>query len=159
MMRQILMRITEITDEVKTIFKVNSQDQKLAKSLSTGLDYSKFLPKEEKLNRKVFLSNFSLDSSHFRHAVRVTVALLLGYIVSRFSILGIGHSYWILITIIAILKPAYATTKHRNLLRLYGTAAGAVIAYILLYFIQEPTALLVILLLSMILCFSLLKSS
>jgi len=159
MMRQILMRITEITDEVKTIFKVNSQDQKLAKSLSTGLDYSKFLPKEEKLNRKVFLSNFSLDSSHFRHAVRVTVALLLGYIVSRFSILGIGHSYWILITIIAILKPAYATTKHRNLLRLYGTAAGAVIAYILLYFIKEPTALLVILLLSMILCFSLLKSS
>lgn len=159
MMRQILMRITEITDEVKTIFKVNSQDQKLAKSLSTGLDYSKFLPKEEKLNRKVFLSNFSLDSSHFRHAVRVTVALLLGYIVSRFSILGIGHSYWILITIIAILKPAYATTKHRNLLRLYGTAAGAVIAYIILYFIQEPTALLVILLLSMILCFSLLKSS
>lgn len=159
MMRQILMRITEITDEVKTIFKVNSQDQKLAKSLSTGLDYSKFLPKEEKLNRKVFLSNFSLDSGHFRHAVRVTVALLLGYIVSRFSILGIGHSYWILITIIAILKPAYATTKHRNLLRLYGTAAGAVIAYILLYFVQEPTALLVILLLSMILCFSLLKSN
>ncbi|WP_374442662.1 FUSC family membrane protein [Epilithonimonas sp.] len=159
MMRQILMRITEITDEVKTIFKVNSQDQKLAKSLSTGLDYSKFLPKEEKLNRKVFLSNFSLDSGHFRHAVRVTVALLLGYIVSRFSILGIGHSYWILITIIAILKPAYATTKHRNLLRLYGTAAGAVIAYILLYFVQEPTALLVILLVSMILCFSLLKSN
>ena len=159
MMRQILMRITEITDEVKTIFKVNSQDQKLAKSLSTGLDYSKFLPKEEKLNRKVFLSNFSLDSGHFRHAVRVTVALLLGYIVSRFSILGIGHSYWILITIIAILKPAYATTKHRNLLRLYGTAAGAVIAYILLFFVQEPTALLVILLLSMILCFSLLKSN
>lgn len=159
MMRQILMRITEITDEVKTIFKVNSQDQKLAKSLSTGLDYSKFLPKEEKLNRKVFLSNFSLESGHFRHAVRVTVALLLGYIVSRFSILGIGHSYWILITIIAILKPAYATTKHRNLLRLYGTAAGAVIAYILLYFVQEPTALLVILLVSMILCFSLLKSN
>jgi hypothetical protein len=51
MMRQILMRITEITDEVNTIMKVNSQDIKLAKSLSTGLDYSKFLPKEERLNR------------------------------------------------------------------------------------------------------------
>ncbi len=157
MMRQILMRITEITDEVNTIFKVNQQDVKLAKSLSTGLDYSKFLPKEEKLNHKVLISNFSLDSGHFRHAIRVTIALLIGYIVSRFAILGIGHSYWILITIIAILKPAYSTTKHRNLLRLYGTVAGAVIAYIILYFVNEPTALLIILLGSMIMCFSLLK--
>jgi len=158
MMRQVLMRITEITDEVKTILTVHSQDKKLAKSLSSGLDYSKFLPKEEKMNLKVLFSNFSLNSGHFRHAIRVTIALLIGYIVSRFEILGIGHSYWILITIIAILKPAYSTTKHRNLLRLFGTIAGGVIAYIILYFVQDPAAILVILLLSMILCFSLLKS-
>lgn len=158
MIRQVLMRITEITDEVKTIITVYSQDKKLAKSLSSGLDYSKFLPKEEKMNLKVFFSNFSLNSGHFRHAIRVTIALLIGYIVSRFEILGIGHSYWILITIIAILKPAYSTTKHRNLLRLFGTIAGGVIAYIILYFIKDPGAILVILLLSMILCFSLLKS-
>ncbi|MPS73622.1 MAG: FUSC family protein [Chryseobacterium sp.] len=159
MLRQVLMRITEITDEVNTILKVNSQDIKLAKSLSTGLDYSKFLPKEEQLNHKVFLSNFSLKSGHFRHAIRVTIALLLGYIVSRFEILGIGHSYWILITIIAILKPAYSTTKHRNLLRFFGTLAGAIIAYIILYFLDEPSVLLAILLVSMIICFSLLKSN
>lgn len=158
MMRQVLMRITEITDEVKTILTVHSQDKKLAKSLSSGLDYSKFLPKEEKMNLKVLFSNFSLNSGHFRHAIRVTIALLIGYIVSRFEILGIGHSYWILITIIAILKPAYSTTKHRNLLRLFGTIAGGVIAYIILYFVKDPGAILVILLLSMILCFSLLKS-
>ncbi|WP_028122742.1 FUSC family protein [Epilithonimonas tenax] len=158
MIRQVLMRITEITDEVKTILTVHSQDKKLAKSLSSGLDYSKFLPKEEKMNLKVFFSNFSLNSGHFRHAIRVTIALLIGYIVSRFEILGIGHSYWILITIIAILKPAYSTTKHRNLLRLFGTIAGGIIAYIILYFVKDPGAILVILLLSMILCFSLLKS-
>ncbi|WDF46647.1 FUSC family membrane protein [Chryseobacterium sp. KACC 21268] len=158
MMRQVLMRITEITDEVKTILTVHSQDKKLAKSLSSGLDYSKFLPKEEKMNLKVLFSNFSLNSGHFRHAIRVTIALLIGYIVSRFEILGIGHSYWILITIIAILKPAYSTTKHRNLLRLFGTIAGGVIAYIILYYVKDPGAILVILLLSMILCFSLLKS-
>lgn len=159
MMRQVLMRITEITDEVTTILKVNSQDKKLAKSLSSGLDYSQFLPKEEKLNLKVLFSNFSLNSGHFRHAVRVTIALLIGYIVSRFGILGIGHSYWILITIIAILKPAYSTTKHRNLLRFFGTLAGAIIAYIILHFVDEPTTLLIILLVSMIICFSLLKSN
>ena len=61
------------------------------------------------------------------------------------------------ITDIAIMRPAYSTTKHRNLLRLYGTAAGAVIAYGILFFVKDTTALLVMLFFSMIMCFSLLK--
>lgn len=158
MMRQVLMRVTEMTDEIKTIVTVLSQDIKLAKSLSSGLDYSKFLPKEEEINLKVLFSNFSLKSAHFRHAIRVTTALLLGYIVSTFEVLGIGHSYWILITIVAIFKPAYATTKDRNLLRLFGTVTGGFIAYLILYFVSDSRALLIIILLSMILCFSLLKT-
>ncbi len=156
-MRQILVRITNLTDELKTIYKVFSQDQKLAKSLSTGLDLKKFMPNEEKLNLKVLLTNFSLKSSHFRHSVRITIALLIGYFISKLQFLGIGHSYWILITIIAIMKPAYSTTKHRNLLRLYGTIIGAVLAYGILFSIYSNTALFIILSLSMILCFSLLK--
>ena len=156
-LRMILVRINEITEDVKTNYKVLAQDKKLAKSLSTGLDYDKFVPKQEKLNSKVFLNNFSLKSSHFRHAVRITVALLLGYAFSKLHFLGIGHSYWILITIIAIMRPAYSTTKHRNLLRLYGTFAGAVIAYLLLTIVHNNTVLLFIMLSSMILCFALLK--
>lgn len=156
-LRMILVRINEITEDVKTNYKVLAQDKKLAKSLSTGLDYDKFVPKQEKLNSKVFLNNFSLKSSHFRHAVRITVALLLGYAFSKLHFFGIGHSYWILITIIAIMRPAYSTTKHRNLLRLYGTFAGAVIAYLLLTFVHNNTVLLFIMLSSMILCFALLK--
>ncbi len=156
-LRQILMRLNEVTDEIKNIFSISSQDLKLAKSLSTGLDYEKFIPKQEKLNVKVLFTNVSLESGHFRHAVRITVALLLGYIISRFSFLGIGHSYWILITITAILKPSYSITKHRNLLRLYGTIGGAVAAYLLLHLITNTSVLLFILLSSMILCFSFLK--
>ncbi|MBB4805962.1 putative membrane protein YccC [Chryseobacterium defluvii] len=156
-LRQILMRINEITKEVNEIYKVFSQDVKLAKSLSTGLDLRKFMPNEEKLNFKVLRTNISLSSSHFRHAIRITTALLLGYLFSFFQLLGIGHTYWILITIVAILKPAYSITKQRNLLRLYGTIAGALIAYAILYFININGVLFSILLLSMILCFSLLK--
>lgn len=156
-LRLILVRINDITTEIQTIYRVFSQDVKMAKSLSTGLDYTKFVPSQEKLNLKVLRDNISLKSSHFRHSVRLTVALLVGYFISKLHFLGIGHSYWILITITAILKPAYATTKHRNLLRLYGTAVGAVAAYLLLFFISNDTILLVILLLSMILCFSFLK--
>ena len=156
-LRLILTRVNEVSDEVKTITKVFYQDLKNAKSLSTGLDFEKFLPKQEKLNSRVLLNNFSLKSSHFRHAIRLTLALIIGYTVSRISSLGIGHSYWILITTIAIMRPAYSTTKHRNLLRLYGTVSGAIIAYFILIFVKNETALLAVLLTSMILCFTLLK--
>lgn len=156
-LRQIMMRINEITKEISEIYKVFSQNVRLAKSLSTGLDLKKFLPKEEKINFKVLKSNISLTSSHFRHAIRITVALLLGYLVSLLPFVEIGHTYWILITIVAILKPAYSITKQRNFLRFCGTVVGAVIAYGLLYFIHVNAILFAILLLSMILCFSLLK--
>lgn len=156
-LRQILMRINEITKEINEIYKVFSQDVKLAKSLSTGLDLKKFMPNEPKLNSKVLRNNISLSSSHFRHAIRITTALLLGYIFSMFDFLGLGHTYWILITITAILKPAYSITKQRNLLRLYGTVTGATIAYIILHFIHINSVLLAILLISMIMCFSFLK--
>ena len=45
-MRIILVRVANITDQIKTIYKVFTQDQKLAKSLSTGLDFDKFVPSE-----------------------------------------------------------------------------------------------------------------
>src|SRR5690606_33379851 len=92
-LRIILVRITSISDEIGTIYKIFMQDKNLAKSLSTGLDLGKFLPREQKLNYNVLASNFSLKSSHFRHALRVTIALLVGYTISKLSFLGIGHSY------------------------------------------------------------------
>ncbi|RNA61909.1 FUSC family protein [Chryseobacterium nematophagum] len=156
-LRQILMRINEITKEVNDIYKIFTQNVKLAKSLSTALDLKKFMPTEEKMNVQVLRNNLSFSSLHFRHAVRITIALLIGYLFSLFHFLGIGHTYWILITVVAILKPAYSITKQRNLLRLYGTVSGAIIAYVILYFIHINSLLFGILLFSMILCFSLLK--
>lgn len=156
-LRFIFSRINEISQQVKTIYKIYTQDPKSAKSLSTGLDFEKFVPKQEKLNLKVFFNNFSLKSTHFRHAIRITLAFLIGYGLSKITALGIGHSYWILITIVAIMRPAYSTTKYRNKLRIYGTIGGAIVAYFVLIFITDEVALLGILLTSMIFCFSLLN--
>lgn len=156
-LRLVLLRVKEMHDEVKIIYKKWSQNEKLAKNFSSNFDYQKFLPEQEELNFQLLLENISLKSSHFRHAVRLMTAMLAGYGISKLEFLGIGHSYWILITIIAIMRPAYSITKSRNLLRLYGTFAGAVIAYLFLYFISSAAILLGILFTSMILCFALLK--
>ena len=157
MLRLVLSRITDAAKDISSCVKVYNQDQKLAKSLSTGIDYEKFVTSQEKLNRKVLLDSLSLNSGVFRNAVRTTIALLLGFAVAKIPALEIHRSYWILITIIAIIRPAYSTTKHRNLLRIYGTISGAVAAYLLLYFVHQPVILFVIFISSMVLCFSLLK--
>lgn len=156
--RQILMRITDLSTEIKSIYKVFSQDIKFAKSLSSGLDLQKFLDPEEKLNFKVFRNNLSLDSMQFRHAIRVSLALLIGFGVTRFSFFPVGHAYWVLITIIAIIRPNYSITKHRNYVRLLGTICGALLAYISLWQISNKSILLILLLSSMILAFSFLKT-
>lgn len=156
-MRMVLLRISELSEDVKAIYRIAAQDLKNMKTLSTGLDYEKFLPRQEHLNFKVLRNNLSVKSGMFRYSVRITIALLLGYLFSLFPALGIGHSYWILITIVAIMRPAYSTTKHRNMLRLYGTLSGAVVAYLVLISIDHKGILLGILLVSMILCFSFLK--
>ncbi|SDE03709.1 FUSC family protein [Riemerella columbipharyngis] len=156
-LRQILMRIAEVGEDIKTIYTTATQDPKLAKSLSSGLDLEKFLPKEQPLNIKIFKNNFSLKSTHFRHAVRVTLAMLIGYAIAL-AFPDLGHSYWILITIIAIMRPAYSITKNRNILRLYGTSAGAALGFLIIYFVHIPWVLLLLLFLSMTICFMLIKT-
>ena len=156
-LRLILIRVNEITDEINSIYKVFDQDISLAKSLSSGLDYQKFVPYQEKINLKVLKNNLSIKSEHFRHAIRITLALLIGYGFSYATFLGLGHTYWILITITAILKPSYSTTKTRNLWRLAGTFAGGIFAYILLMFVDDSRVLLTVLFSSMILCFTFLR--
>lgn len=158
LLRQIMMRVAEVSEEIKRIYQITSQDINLAKSLSSGLDLTKFLPKEEPLNWKVFKANFSLKSTHFRHAVRVTTAMLVGYALAKMSFHNLGHSYWVLITIIAIMRPAYSITKSRNLLRLYGTFVGAVLGSFIIYFIHNPAVLLILLFVSMALCFATLRT-
>ncbi|GGP04887.1 membrane protein [Cloacibacterium rupense] len=156
-LRQIFLRITEISEELQTIYKIKAQDIKLVKSLSSGLDLEKFVTKEEKLNYKVFINNFSLKSNHFRHAIRITLAMLIGYTISKFSFLEIHKVYWILITILAIMRPAYSITKRRNILRIYGTVAGAIVGFLIVNYISNPLVLLIIFLVCLMLTFSLLK--
>lgn len=157
--RFILERIKNATEDIITIQKFKNQDTKSAKSLSTGLDCTRFVAKTEQLNHRVLLANFSLKSFHFRYAIRMTLALLIGYAITLIPYFEIGRPYWILITIVAIMRPAFSTTKGRNILRIYGTMGGAIVSYIVLVTVNSPMVLLFILLFSMILCFSFLKDN
>jgi uncharacterized membrane protein (TIGR01666 family) len=94
------------------------------------------------LRPSLFLENLNFKSNIFRHALRMALALLAGYVISSFF--KVDRGYWVLLTIVVILKPAYALTKTRNSDRLIGTAVGIIIGMLILYLIKNNTVLLVV---------------
>jgi uncharacterized membrane protein (TIGR01666 family) len=97
----------------------------------------------------VLWDNLTFQSSAFRHALRVTIACLCGFIVAQLLDYG-HHSYWILLTIVFIIKPAFGLTKKRNLERLVGTAAGGIIGMMIISFFPQEKTLFIFLLFLMI---------
>jgi uncharacterized membrane protein (TIGR01666 family) len=112
-----------------------------------NVDLEKFINRQN-IDYKLYLGSFSFHSSNFRHSLRVSIVMLIGFMISRS--LNFSHSYWILLTILVISKPAFSLTKERNYERLIGTIVGAVIGMLILTFVQDKNVLFVILLFCMI---------
>lgn len=100
--------------------------------------------------------NLSWQSNIMRYAVRVSLALMAGYIASL--LLPLGHDYWLLLTILVILKPAYSITARRNRDRLLGTALGVGIGFLILWWIASPALLMVLMLIAMTGAFSFMRN-
>ncbi len=146
-LENILDSIQDIDDRLHVLQRFTTYDRKLGRSFPSDLDYEEFIAHQD-MNRKLILENLTLHSNSFRHSLRVSIATIFGYLISRF--LPFGHGYWILLTIIVILKPVYSLTKKRNYERLMGTLAGAFVGVLLIYFIKDRPALFVLMILFMI---------
>ena len=101
-------------------------------------EYSQFVA-HRAIDLKSFRENLTLTSSVFRHAVRVALAMLVGYVVTQVLPYG-RYSYWVLLTISVILKPAFSLTKQRNTERILGTLAGGLIGLVILTYVPDKTA-------------------
>ncbi|GAB3506229.1 FUSC family membrane protein [Spirosoma knui] len=105
--------------------------------IRSDLEYGRFVSHQE-IDVKSILDNLTLDSSVFRHSVRVAVAMLLGFVLTKLSSYG-HHSYWVILTISVILKPAFSLTKQRNIERISGTLVGGLVGLVILKFIPDTT--------------------
>lgn len=103
----------------------------------------------------LILENLTFRSNNFKYAVRLTLAMVIGYGVS--TMFAVSHTYWVLLTIITILKPVYNVTRRRNIQRVLGTLGGILAASIILFFVSDTTVLLVLLIGSMLMAYSLLR--
>ncbi|RDU97166.1 FUSC family protein [Trinickia dinghuensis] len=99
-------------------------------------------------------SNLTMASPSFRHALRVTIAVAVGFWLGR--LLPLTNAYWIVMTTLIIMKPGYSLTKQRNTQRIVGTAIGCAASLALIWFVKSPVVLLVFMFASMVMSYSLL---
>ena len=149
-LKKILINLRDLNQRMGDIFNYyNSKSSNLLLEKKPDVEYSKFVTHQE-YDPKIFFDNLTFSSAAFKHALRVALVCIFGffvtksaevlvfadYITGRKLVFG-HHSYWVLLTIIVILKPGYSLSKQRNLQRLIGTIAGGVIGVLILVFVHN----------------------
>jgi uncharacterized membrane protein YccC len=88
-------------------------------------------------------ANLNFRSTVFRHALRLTLAVAAGDMLGRDF--DWRRSYWIPMTIVLVLKPEFATTFSRGVLRIGGTILGLLLATALFHFLPIHTVMEIVL--------------
>src|SRR5690242_3019050 len=139
LLEKILINLGNLSEKINSILNYFKEETGEKRKLRTSREYSRFVSQQD-ISWKVFKNNLTLKSSIFRHSLRVMITCGAGYVVSKF-LPHEHHSYWIVMTIIIILKPAFSLTKQKNADRLLGTIGGGIIGLLLLYFIHDKVIL------------------
>lgn len=87
--------------------------------------------------------NLNLQSSTYRHALRLAVLVALGDVIGRS--VSWRRTYWLPMTIVLVLKPEFTATFSRGLLRIIGTIVGLLLATGLFHLFHPGIPLQVIL--------------
>jgi len=154
-LRALLSACDDFVSRIHTIQQYTSYDIKDIKKDSRVQNYDQFVSHQD-FDAKVFLDNFNWKSNTFRHALRVALATTTGFLISEFF--PFGHGYWIMLTIIVILKPAYSITKSRNRDRLLGTLAGVAIGVMILVIVKDKHLMIGIMIVLMVLAYSFMRT-
>lgn len=99
-------------------------------------EYAQRFITTQNLDPRLLVRNFGLRSSIFRHALRLAVTVMVGYALGL--LFPFQNPYWILLTIIVIMRPSYGLTKRRAKDRMIGTVIGGSIATALVFLIRDP---------------------
>lgn len=103
-------------------------------------DVAPFLTRQ-KYELGLLWSNLRWHSPVFRFALRIAMAVAVGLLIGHGLPYG-SHGYWIVLTIVVILKPSFSVTRQRRMDRLSGTFIGCVASALILRYVHEPVVLL-----------------
>ncbi|KAA9345544.1 FUSC family membrane protein [Adhaeribacter soli] len=151
-LKKILVNLRNLNQRLHNIQEYYSEASAKKTFGSSPAEFSKFVSRQD-YDLKLFRNNLTFSSNTFKHSFRVALVCLAGFLITKLFPYG-HHSYWVLLTIIVILKPAFSLTKKRNYERIIGTLAGGGIGILILHFIQDRTAQFVFLLFFMVASYS-----
>jgi len=147
-LKKILINLRNVGQLVNELFNYFSTKKNIDRSLQDENYYRNFVS-HQPIDLALFRNNLHLESSVFRHSVRMMITCITGFSIAKMISLG-HHSYWILLTIIIILKPGYGLSKERNVQRIIGTIGGGIAGICLLAFVQNRDVLFGILVFCML---------
>ncbi|MEP7252613.1 MAG: FUSC family membrane protein [Ginsengibacter sp.] len=141
-LRKVLVNIRKLDGHISDILNYFDERNQAGRKIRTPLEYSRFVSHQQ-IDATVFKNNLTLESSVFRHSLRMMITCGLGFTISKLISYG-HHSYWILLTIVIILKPGFSLTKQRNFERFTGTLIGGIAGILIISFIHDRIALFII---------------
>lgn len=154
-LRQIMYTVKDLTESVKKLRVATSFDKGLVVDFHPdNSDLRVFVPKQA-YGFGLFWSQFSLKSDMFRHSLRVAIALMVGEIIGH--LLGMGHAYWITMTIVIVMKPAYSLARKKYFDRIKGTLIGGVLSFGIIYLTHNDVVLFSLLVVAMLISCTLIR--
>lgn len=151
-LKKIIINLRHIYTRTNVIYGYFDDESSKHQPKSTITDRTKFVS-HQSFDFKILRNNLNLESTTFRFALRLAIVCFIGYLVG--NLLPVGHhSYWIILTIMVILRPGFSTTKQRNYERAIGTIIGGISGALILYFIRDENARFIIMVLFMIITYS-----
>ncbi|WP_413531841.1 FUSC family membrane protein [Empedobacter brevis] len=153
---KVYINLKQIVYKIEFIHKF-FYDDSFTEKKKNPLDHAKnFEPRINYPLRKL-KDHLNLKSSIFRHAIRASIVMLLAYGVT-FIIPMTYHSYWILMTVLVILKPGFSVTKKRNFQRLKGTIGGGLIGVLILLLIPQQSIRFALMLIFMLMAYTFIRN-
>ncbi len=145
-----------LLEEIRSIRRVMANVQHASKVSLKRQDAKQFLTLQE-YRFNVILQNLSFNSTLFSHALRFTVAIVFAFILG--TVFNIHNTYWILLTIIVIMRPNYGLTKERSKDRIIGTLIGSAFAIGIVLITQNIMVYGVLAIISLTLTFALIQQN
>lgn len=151
MLKTMLEYAAKQVEKIKTIERIFMSKKIVFDFESREKDLDKFLsPQYYPIS--LLVSHLSFSSTIFRHSLRLTVTVLAGFLIGQMPYFH--NVYWILLTIIVILRPGFGLTKERSYHRITGTIVGAFLAFGLLLLFHNQIVIISLTVLAMLLGFA-----
>lgn len=146
----------QLLDQIHAIRRAMSNVENASKLSLKPQEAKQFITLQE-YSFSLLFEHLSLKSTIFRHSLRLSVAVVTAYLLGSF--LDIKNTYWIILTLIVIMRPNYGLTKDRSLNRIIGTVIGAAVAGLIIFTTQNIVIYAVMAVLSLTFAFSLIQQN